>query len=140
MPKYFQQVSSPSPLVSNLNIIQQSYFVSYDNIDYIRDAIGLENKYVGYVYLVDWEGRIRWAGCGGPWNGDGGQKSPSSLPDTAAATSETPDSEVTLPEGGKGGQVSEGLVSGFGEVQRLEVCTKVLMGRLEKLIGEGKVS
>jgi hypothetical protein len=48
--------------------------------------------------------------------------------------------EAAIPEGGKGGQVAEGLVSGHGEVQRLEICTKVLMGRLEKLIEEGKVS
>jgi mitochondrial ATPase complex subunit ATP10 len=106
----------------------QSYFVSFDNVDYVRDAIGLENKYVGYVYLVDWEGRIRWAGCGGPWNGDG------------AIGSSTDAGEAAIPEGGKGGQVAEGLVSGHGEVQRLEICTNVLMGRLDKLIGEGKVS
>ena len=105
-------------------------------MDYVRDAIGLENKYVGYVYLVDWEGRIRWAGCGGPWNGDGGKPSSPAV----VGPSMTDGGEAAIPEGGKGGQVAEGLVSGHGEVQRLEICTKVLMGRLEKLIEEGKVS
>lgn len=26
--------------------------------------MGMQNKHVGYVFLVDWERRIRWAGCG----------------------------------------------------------------------------
>jgi ATPase complex subunit ATP10 len=32
--------------------------------DDIRDAIGLLNSKVGYTYLIDGEGRIRWAGSG----------------------------------------------------------------------------
>ena len=29
----------------------------------IRQAIALDNKHVGYVYLVDENVKIRWAGC-----------------------------------------------------------------------------
>lgn len=28
----------------------------------VREALGISNTKVGYVYLVDWECRIRWAG------------------------------------------------------------------------------
>ena len=30
----------------------------------VREALGISNTKVGYVYLVDWECRIRWAGSG----------------------------------------------------------------------------
>lgn len=121
-----------------------SYILSYDNIDYVRDAIGLENKYVGYVYLVDWNGRIRWAGCGGPWVGDGSTPEhplSSSNPaepasDSTSASAQSPVRQPTpkprsIPEGGPGGQVMEGVVQGLGEVQRLERCLNVLMNRLD---------
>lgn len=36
----------------------------------IRDAMGLLNAQVGYVYLVDTECRIRWAGSGHAWEGE----------------------------------------------------------------------
>lgn len=36
----------------------------------IRDAMGLLNKNVGYVYLVDPDCRIRWAGSGNAWTGE----------------------------------------------------------------------
>lgn len=32
-------------------------------MEYVREDLGMVNKHVGYVYLVDWEGRVRWAGC-----------------------------------------------------------------------------
>ena len=32
-------------------------------MDYVRDEMGMTNSRVGYVYLVDEECRIRWAGC-----------------------------------------------------------------------------
>lgn len=35
-----------------------------------RDAMGLLNSQVGYVYLVDSEGKIRWAGSGDAWEGE----------------------------------------------------------------------
>ena len=36
----------------------------------IRDAMGLLNSQVGYVYLIDTECRIRWAGSGHAWEGE----------------------------------------------------------------------
>ncbi len=36
----------------------------------VRDAMGLLNSQVGYVYLVDTECRIRWAGSGYAWDGE----------------------------------------------------------------------
>jgi ATPase complex subunit ATP10 len=144
-----------------------SYMLSYDNIDYIRDAIGLENKYVGYLYLVDWNGRIRWAGCGGPWVGDGDGSAASggtsnatssdsaalvptdfALDSTSTSTSKQPlePKGKSLPEGGPGGQVMEGVVQGLSEMQRLERCLDVLMKRLDsegnskvKVKGSGSV-
>jgi ATPase complex subunit ATP10 len=38
--------------------------------DEIRGAIGAVNGSVGYVYLVDAEGRIRWATSGSPAEGE----------------------------------------------------------------------
>lgn len=36
----------------------------------VRDAMGLLNSQIGYVYLVDSEGHIRWAGSGDAWEGE----------------------------------------------------------------------
>lgn len=36
----------------------------------IRDAMGLLNSQIGYVYLVDSSARIRWAGSGDAWEGE----------------------------------------------------------------------
>lgn len=36
----------------------------------IREAMGYSNSKVGYVYLLDDECRIRWAGSGSPWVGE----------------------------------------------------------------------
>ncbi|KIX04631.1 uncharacterized protein Z518_05501 [Rhinocladiella mackenziei CBS 650.93] len=38
--------------------------------DEIRDAMGLLNSQVGYVYLVDSSCKIRWAGSGHAWKGE----------------------------------------------------------------------
>lgn len=120
----------------------QTYILSYDNIDYIRDAMGLQNKFVGYVYLVDWLGRIRWAGCGGPWNGDGGARSlahgDNNMPDIVDDSEKTNATALPQPEGGRSGQISEGMVQGLGEVQRLNRCLSVLMSRLEQLTQAGE--
>jgi len=35
-------------------------------MEYQSEAIGLENNRVGYVYLIDENLRIRWAGCADP--------------------------------------------------------------------------
>jgi len=42
------------------------YLVSSQNMDYLRDDLGMTNKHVAYVYLVDEQCRIRWAGCADP--------------------------------------------------------------------------
>jgi mitochondrial ATPase complex subunit ATP10 len=36
----------------------------------VRDAMGFLNSQVGYVYLLDTECRIRWAGSGHAWKGE----------------------------------------------------------------------
>ena len=36
----------------------------------VRDAVGLLNSQVGYVYLLDTDCRIRWAGSGHAWPGE----------------------------------------------------------------------
>lgn len=40
------------------------YLVSSQNIEYEQEAMGLTNKHIGYVFLVDGDCKIRWAGCG----------------------------------------------------------------------------
>lgn len=42
---------------------QPTYLLSHQSLEYLREPMGMMNKHVGYVFLVDWEGRIRWAGC-----------------------------------------------------------------------------
>lgn len=42
---------------------QSTYILSHQSLEYLREPTGMENKHVGYVFLVDWAGRIRWAGC-----------------------------------------------------------------------------
>jgi len=44
--------------------LHPTYLVSAQNMEYVREDIGMVNKHVGYVYLVDEMCRIRWAGCG----------------------------------------------------------------------------
>ncbi|WFD33798.1 U3 snoRNP protein [Malassezia cuniculi] len=43
---------------------QATYLLSSQNMDAVRENIGMENKHVGYTYLVGPDGKIRWAGCG----------------------------------------------------------------------------
>ncbi|ETN46154.1 uncharacterized protein HMPREF1541_00338 [Cyphellophora europaea CBS 101466] len=38
----------------------------------VRDAMGLLNSQIGYVYLVDSSAKIRWAGSGDAWEGEVG--------------------------------------------------------------------
>lgn len=40
-----------------------TYLLSHQSLEYLREPMGMTNKHVGYVFLVDWEARIRWAGC-----------------------------------------------------------------------------
>lgn len=42
---------------------QPTYLLSHQSLEYLREPMGMMNKHVGYVFLVDWEARIRWAGC-----------------------------------------------------------------------------
>lgn len=42
---------------------QPTYLLSHQSLEYLREPMGMQNKHVGYVFLVDWERRIRWAGC-----------------------------------------------------------------------------
>ncbi|KAH9939465.1 ATP10 protein-domain-containing protein [Amylocystis lapponica] len=44
----------------------KTYLVSSQNMEYLRDPLGMTNRHVGYVYLVDEQCRIRWAGCADP--------------------------------------------------------------------------
>ena len=32
-------------------------------MEYVREDLGMVNKHVGYVYLLDEMCRVRWAGC-----------------------------------------------------------------------------
>jgi ATPase complex subunit ATP10 len=41
-----------------------TYMVSGQNMEYLREPLGMENKHIGYVYLLDPDLRVRWAGCG----------------------------------------------------------------------------
>ncbi|KAG7094720.1 hypothetical protein E1B28_005540 [Marasmius oreades] len=63
------------------------YLLSSQNLEYLREPMGIDNDRVGYVYLVDEDCKVRWAGC-------------------ADATAE--------------------------EARALEVCTGVLLKRLDK--------
>lgn len=46
--------------------LQENYLVSTQNMEYVREAMGMTNSKVGYVYLIDESLRIRWAGCADP--------------------------------------------------------------------------
>jgi mitochondrial ATPase complex subunit ATP10 len=43
--------------------LHATYLVSRQNMEYVREDMGMVNKHVGYVYLVDEMCRVRWAGC-----------------------------------------------------------------------------
>lgn len=43
--------------------LQSTYLVSTQNMEYVRDALGMTNSRVGYVFLVDENLKIRWGGC-----------------------------------------------------------------------------
>ncbi|BGP55308.1 Mitochondrial ATPase complex subunit atp10 [Rhodotorula sphaerocarpa] len=42
---------------------QPTYLLSHQSLEYLRAPMGMENKHVGYVFLVDGKRKIRWAGC-----------------------------------------------------------------------------
>ncbi|KIJ59383.1 hypothetical protein HYDPIDRAFT_118605 [Hydnomerulius pinastri MD-312] len=43
--------------------LHRSYLMSNQDMEYIREPLGMVNKHIGYVYLVDEALRVRWAGC-----------------------------------------------------------------------------
>ncbi|KAH7910272.1 ATPase assembly factor ATP10 [Hygrophoropsis aurantiaca] len=43
--------------------LHSTYLVSSQSMDYVREQLGMVNKHIGYVYLVDENLKIRWAGC-----------------------------------------------------------------------------
>ncbi|KAG1748270.1 ATPase assembly factor ATP10 [Suillus paluster] len=43
--------------------LHPTYLVSSQNMEFLREQLGMVNKHVGYVYLVDDNLKIRWAGC-----------------------------------------------------------------------------
>lgn len=38
---------------------QPSYLLSHQSLEYLREPMGMGNKHVGYVFLVDAQSRIR---------------------------------------------------------------------------------
>lgn len=44
--------------------LHSTYIVSNQDMEYVREPLGMANKHVGYVFLVDENLKIRWAGCG----------------------------------------------------------------------------
>ena len=43
--------------------LHSTYLVSNQNLEYVRDPLGMTNSKVGYVYLIDENLKIRWGGC-----------------------------------------------------------------------------
>jgi len=39
------------------------YLVSRQNMEYVREPLGMTNSRIGYVYLVDENLKVRWAAC-----------------------------------------------------------------------------
>lgn len=44
--------------------LHSTYLVSNQDMEYVREPLGMVNKHVGYVFLVDENMKVRWAGCG----------------------------------------------------------------------------
>lgn len=43
--------------------LHPTYLVSSQNMEYVREALGMTNSRVGYVFLIDEGLKIRWGGC-----------------------------------------------------------------------------
>jgi ATPase complex subunit ATP10 len=43
--------------------LHSTYLVSSQNMEYMKEAMGMVNTRVGYVYLVDDNLKIRWGAC-----------------------------------------------------------------------------
>ncbi|KAF8556041.1 hypothetical protein OG21DRAFT_1506993 [Imleria badia] len=44
--------------------LHPTYLVSSQSVEFVREPLGMTNKHVGYVYLVDENLKVRWAGSG----------------------------------------------------------------------------
>jgi mitochondrial ATPase complex subunit ATP10 len=44
--------------------LHDTYLVSTENMEALRQPLGMTNKHIGYTFLVDDKLRVRWAGCG----------------------------------------------------------------------------
>ncbi|KAF4618184.1 hypothetical protein D9613_011513 [Agrocybe pediades] len=44
--------------------LRPTYLISNQNMEYLRDPLGMTNSKVGYVFLIDENLKIRWAGSG----------------------------------------------------------------------------
>lgn len=44
--------------------LHPTYLFSSQNLEYIREPLGMTNKYIGYTFLVDENLRVRWAAGG----------------------------------------------------------------------------
>lgn len=42
---------------------QPNYLISTQNMEYVREPLGMVNSKIGYVYLVDEALKVRWGGC-----------------------------------------------------------------------------
>ncbi|KAG8920377.1 Mitochondrial ATPase complex subunit atp10, partial [Tulasnella sp. 418] len=42
----------------------ETYLISSQNMEMLRQPLGMENKHVGFVYLLDEDLKVRWAACG----------------------------------------------------------------------------
>jgi len=58
---FFNSLRSQNP-----SYLHPTYLVSKQNMEYLREPMGLENKFVGYVYLLDQSCKIRWAAGADP--------------------------------------------------------------------------
>ena len=46
--------------------LHANYLISRQNLEYVREALGMTSTRVGYVYLIDENLKVRWGGCADP--------------------------------------------------------------------------
>ena len=44
--------------------LHSTYLLSRQNMEFVREPLGMNNKHIGFVYLVDPSLKVRWAGGG----------------------------------------------------------------------------
>ena len=44
--------------------LHSTYILSKQNLEYEREPLGMNNRHIGFVYLLDQDLRVRWAGGG----------------------------------------------------------------------------